>query len=77
MEMARESNGVMNAIRTIRFRPRKPAEPPPALVPHEPIVQDETTGMWSVWNDDAPGFPSYAFATAVWLQRQHRELVRQ
>jgi hypothetical protein len=66
----------MNEIR-IRFRPLKPAEPPPLAIPLEPIVQDEITGLWSVWHEHV-GFPSRAFAADVWLQRQRRDVtVRQ
>jgi hypothetical protein len=58
----------MTSTRTIRFsRRRKPAEPPPLIEPHEPIVWHETGG-WSVWTDDVERYPSHAFARAM-MQR--------
>jgi hypothetical protein len=63
--------------RMIRFsRPRKPAEPPhPLMQLFEPIVPDEITGQWSIWHE-GEGFPSYAFARAVWERGNGRNLSR-
>jgi hypothetical protein len=58
----------MTSTRIIFSRPRKAAEPPPSLMPMEPVVLGED-GRWSVGWDDTDGFPSRLFAVAVW--RQH------
>jgi hypothetical protein len=64
----------VNEIR-IRFRPRKPAEPPHMLVPPTDVYQRDD-GMYQLGiGDDSPGpFETRAFAADVWMQRQrHRE----
>jgi hypothetical protein len=35
----------MIATRTVRFRLRKSADPVPSLIPPEPVVPDEITGL--------------------------------
>jgi hypothetical protein len=53
----------MTSTRTIRFRPRKPAVPPPALVQPADVYQRDD-GMYQLGiGDDAPGpFETRAFA---------------
>ena len=65
-------------VRHVRFRPRRPAEPPPALAiyPPEPIVPDEITGRWSIWHEDE-GYPSHACARDAWLRRHGDPWARQ
>jgi hypothetical protein len=64
----------MTLARTIRMRPRKPAEPPPSLMQPADIHQRDD-GMFQLGiGDDSPGpFESRAFAVDVWLRQRHRE----